>query len=1751
MSPGNATRHVTSASLKDPETQESGVHQLFVNGTLFSGIFNPTACFHTGSIVLFTVISEYYPVYDSVNLYNTDSDFDWGAFRDLVKKMEFASNSSWLFIYRFNQPGVHVFQLSSNPNKKMYVRVMPVGGQCYEEGPFFPTSPSSFIRMGIRRAQDLHFNPDWFIISSLLAAVMATVGICAGLMLLFRKSSWPKKVIVTPRYQHLQKAYNFDDYSSKEAAIIAVKKTHRSLQFAEQTGERDENGGRKEDSVSKNREFGNYDEQIDLELFNTNTFYQILLKQSLAVSVRLSQHKKEVKMLYQKITEVTESLREHWMERTNFVGKHVIKKADLEVYKKMCYKVRLEIKRRKDIGLELEEILDKQQQLFQADWNHREEHHITFSVALREAVRLLEEPLNHEENSAMETSPVNQRDSEQVEALLLQMSDAIAKECERLSVWSVLGKGMGAQLVEKETLKVLSKEELIGADIDHGLLQVDQLTGLLTPSPDVVMLLDNKYTMPVPDSFFLHPQTGRVLPMAGNVCYDTMRSCLLPVTDLATGVVYQSEENLIPYVPYPLCPEASLPQKLHQSDVKLGEPMPDPETGIRVPVIAMTIHLQTGLVHPLGGTYISPITRMLAPIELGAPMVCKKTGQMVPIIGVGLNTTTGAVIPLGGVLKSSNKPMFLGYSFTEPLSGRSARISGAYVQDTEVMPHAGGYQALLDGAVLVNEAQILETLKDCKDSVTAQGSGVSSLNQKQRGTLREALGDLVRARRRSWAHIIHTMHNLERQRKEAKDLANRGGNVGMIPFAATDLLFPAVVGMYIPDPGGSGLEVPILGVEYDSDTGRLIPLAGTMEDSDGRGLIPIALGARGIDPITGETGPVVGARLDARTKIVLPVIQGSRGIMRRKLDGEMVKTLDEELHCRREHWHHQQQKEEALFIALKDLLQEVTDTKTDCRFTKVEDKVRAVGEKIILLQDCAQSEAQRRHMEESNLASLMPTDVIVLLSKVDKEEAEQQMLFLAAVQTILEKVTQFAKKMSQDESRQRGQLRQPWEAAFQQAEEASPIGHPQLKTLLTQEFQENIISQWTDLDMVYIRLEHLRELAEQCALEAKVVLSGDVYCFGDCQLTGSQNAGVFHGPSDSTNRKMLPLIKQLINLLDTDRNIILSPDTLNLISNKGHTASSRPQGGWLPYPEPPGIPERSLTMAPDTSISGSSPPSNNIYAERQALIRFHIEKQASEAAHLEIALISDEVKQIWKLLEEEQQKGEDSERLDQMEKLLRDLLEQHRKSVLALYAQHTVELMEVGLDPNLAMPQNILGMEKDIMSGLQLLVTDFQKFYARSKHKQDVPLQSETNERNVEAPVAQCLDTEGSLTYHSLETLQSWELSLEALKLVTLEVRKLSRVYKTIDMYSKLQVQSSDQALSQLLNKQDWPLGEQTALRVGRYLEEEHIRRLSDLLRLQREERKRWVKADGKPHEGNEGLCLTEKLVGEDSIPHSSKHSADLQKELALQIEERENLVEEQLQLQEEQTIMEAEAGNGIGDIGTVVYDIQLLRHLRQYVLLEQRLKQQRQECREASHNCIKQLLTEDNDGDMKCLYNQAKGHNQAFMGLKSAAALLELREKNLQELADRLKSFTSDKIKELEASLAEEEKLEGEMVAQDLLKKKRQQNLWMTQIETKLQDQLERGELTREHRENLNKEHSIRLWLQEKSLQQEIEQIEKDQEVKWKREKDDSQLRIAERKAEEEQKAEASHSQQVRQLLNKEALEAKLGSTNVPLACC
>lgn len=69
--------------------------------------------------------------------------------------------------------------------------------------------------------------------------------------------------------------------------------------------------------------------------------------------------------------------------------------------------------------------------------------------------------------------------------------------------------------------------------------------------------------------------------------------------------------------------------------------MCDYDTGVFVPILAVTIHPQTGLVYPLGGVYTCPISRLRQPIQIGSPMLDPRTGNLVLITGVSFDPHTG------------------------------------------------------------------------------------------------------------------------------------------------------------------------------------------------------------------------------------------------------------------------------------------------------------------------------------------------------------------------------------------------------------------------------------------------------------------------------------------------------------------------------------------------------------------------------------------------------------------------------------------------------------------------------------------------------------------------------------------------------------------------------------------------------------------------------------------------------------------------------------------------------------------------------------------------------------------------------------------------------------------------------------------------------------------------------------------------------------------------------------------------------
>lgn len=116
---------------------------------------------------------------------------------------------------------------------------------------------------------------------------------------------------------------------------------------------------------------------------------------------------------------------------------------------------------------------------------------------------------------------------------------------------------------------------------------------------------------------------------------------------LCLGETHRSEVPLFPYVPYPVCPSTGLPVKTNlpllqpEKLFKLGGLMNDPASEIEVPVLAVTVHPQTGQKLALGGTYLNPLTGTVTPLEIGGPMRAPEGGRIVPILGVSLDSSTG------------------------------------------------------------------------------------------------------------------------------------------------------------------------------------------------------------------------------------------------------------------------------------------------------------------------------------------------------------------------------------------------------------------------------------------------------------------------------------------------------------------------------------------------------------------------------------------------------------------------------------------------------------------------------------------------------------------------------------------------------------------------------------------------------------------------------------------------------------------------------------------------------------------------------------------------------------------------------------------------------------------------------------------------------------------------------------------------------------------------------------------------------
>ncbi|XP_061684126.1 uncharacterized protein si:dkey-103g5.4 isoform X6 [Syngnathoides biaculeatus] len=479
----------------------------------------------------------------------------------------------------------------------------------------------------------------------------------------------------------------------------------------------------------------------------------------------------------------------------------------------------------------------------------------------------------------------------------------------------------------------------------------------------------------------------------------------------------------------------------------------------------------------------------------GAKLLCPDSGTV-----MHKGNIFGVVLPVGGVL--------LGESFIEPLSGKMARVGGASIQDGQLVPHAGGYQTLLDNKVLGVMFKIVELLR-----AMSEESGLETLLQggEQGRYWQDRIGAAALELHRHWSTSQHCQLQLQTRLEIMLDtmvgLHQNGGSLGELALSGLDRPVPALLGMEYPDPMGSGLIVPVLGCRVDLVSGRTVGLAGTMEDPDGNGLVAIRYGSQAVDPVTAAVAPVVGARLDALTNTVVPVTASYWLAEADQTDSTQVEALKKEMSARNTYWQQQRRREE-------DVLSGADSTVFRCflRLTEagchqeVQWSGKRLREAAVELHHIAQAEAQRRAAQRATLVLMLPLHVVNILSLVDEEEWDQHCVWYTELVSALDMVDVCMQKLQQEQDRET-RLGEMWEQCS---------------------------SRLSDLDVALIKLHLVRHLSNLRGDTAQAVLCGNFWykeygLIRFCQPKPSGNL------ASLLQWKLLPLLERMNQQFAADK----------------------------------------------------------------------------------------------------------------------------------------------------------------------------------------------------------------------------------------------------------------------------------------------------------------------------------------------------------------------------------------------------------------------------------------------------------------------------------------------------------------------------------------------------------------------------------------------------------------------------------------
>jgi hypothetical protein len=598
----------------DGQLRDSSERDLRSLGTLddssVSGVQSPLICVKAGHGVMWSVSSlagiSHYPQYVPDSLFNTNPNFDYGSLLNLKKDVQ-AGRPVASFYQEFSTAGIYVFADGGDVTKQTVIGVVDPLVDCpsaFEKNPIQVLSTDN-LQVFPSGSNPAVIAPDYALIAGMSCAIAAILLCSLACLYLRRMLGWGRLQVGQRSYREKQKKGKEDLHS------MALKRqtSHSSA------------------SVSSNKMLDALDDQaagyVDLEGFNVQALFDKLQDQTNLVTEQLTKQKDDVKEFYEKV------------ERTLNGKLGDLQSDEISLQERRAQRrqeqIDAEILRRKQLGHDQLALAAAQRAARNAALN--------FLMQSRDSLNEFERGFRIFAKELLTVITGSENDSDtarlrQDESKLRTDLQAILDNLNQAPKFML---GSGAELVDSE------------------LIETGPIEGIIFPSRGARMKIGNE-VKEVPVNCFVHPDSKRILPMEGNIWYDVLSGRFSVGSHLSLEAV---RAGPLPYIcnvvgdssdcyPSTSAPYAHLVPPDNWWPLSADRTILDPYTGLRVPVLGVTLDFRTQKLALVGGSIVDPETRLLKPIRMYDYMEDPTTQITGLILGVTIDPKSLKVLPIMG-----------------------------------------------------------------------------------------------------------------------------------------------------------------------------------------------------------------------------------------------------------------------------------------------------------------------------------------------------------------------------------------------------------------------------------------------------------------------------------------------------------------------------------------------------------------------------------------------------------------------------------------------------------------------------------------------------------------------------------------------------------------------------------------------------------------------------------------------------------------------------------------------------------------------------------------------------------------------------------------------------------------------------------------------------------------------------------------------------------------------------------------------